>query len=78
MVVLPDCIGIKTDFELKFFFGLKSSLGHIDLVNAIFFYLVVFQVPINIFFINITDGNCDEFWVASIWLCDDLSFKIYY
>ena len=76
MIVLPDCIRVETDSELQFFFRFECSFGNFDLINSIFLDLVIIEMPVHIFFINIADGDSDIFWIASVRFCDDFSFEI--
>lgn len=55
MIVLANSIRIKTNFKLQFLFGLQSTFSLLYLKNSFFFDLIILQMPIYIFLIDITD-----------------------
>ena len=78
MVVLSDCVRIETDFEFQLLFGLQCSFGNFYIEYSIFFNFIIFEVPVNIFFINVTDSNRDKFGVASVRFSNYFSLEIYH
>ena len=66
MVIISNCIWVETDFEFQFFLGLQSPFNDINLENPILFDLFILKMPVDILLINIADGDCDKFRVASV------------
>ncbi len=76
MVVLTHSIGIETNFELQLLLWFQCSFSLLYLENAFFLDLVIFQMPVHIFLINVANHHSNKFGIASIRLSHYLSLEV--
>jgi hypothetical protein len=66
VVILSYCVGVEAHFEFEFFLRFECSLGNFNIENTVLFYLIILQMPVDIFLIDIADCHSDKLRIASV------------